>query len=371
MQNRHLVILLLLGMILTVFPQNAQAACSCRGVANIVSSYSDKTIQKVNVHTTRVGQTIANTILRGVAQLSAYEDRAVEANQRIEDAAQLNDTLRARQEARAKAEGGRFDPAASACLDLSGLLQFGGGTASHGLGGIDISNLSRNRSRGNGAEGQAVKKGGLSVAEEIKRDRDQLRNIGGFADPTSDIRLLTEAITLDTSDKKVAQAYARMVNNMIDPLPAKPLTEGEADTPAGISQIAARQIDATRRSAAHAVLTYLGDLAAPTGGSKLVGWAKKAAGSSYPHKIGKQVSRLQAVDIFAQSRFPNPKWHEAIAKMSPEAVMRENLLANALHLYIDWMRFDLERRVAAVESARLVTDLDNRDSRTTTIPVEN
>jgi hypothetical protein len=368
---RRILTALLLGTALAGLSETANAACSCGGVQNIVSRYSERTIQNVNAHTTEVGQMIAETILRGVAQLSAYEDRAVEANRRIEDAAQLNDTIRARQEARARAEGGRYDPAASACLDLSGLMNFGGGTATHGLGGVDVSNLSRNRSRGNGAEGQAVKQGGLAIAAAIKKDRDELRNIGGFADPTSDVRLLTEAVTLNTSEGQVAQAYARMINNMVDPIPAKPVTEGEANTPAGMAQIAARQIDATRRSASHAVFTHLGDLTAPTGGGELASWAKKAAPPTYPHEIGDQVSRLQAVDIFVESRFPNPEWHEAVAKMSPEAVQRENLLTNALHLYVDWMRFSLERRVATTQAATLAVELDDRDSRTTSIPVEN
>ena len=69
-----------------------------------------------------------------------------------------------------------------------------------------------------------MRSGGLALAQEIRLDRDNLKNVGGFADPTSDVRLLTEAYTLDTSNQQVAQAYARMVNNMIDPLPPKPIT---------------------------------------------------------------------------------------------------------------------------------------------------
>lgn len=368
---KHLIYGLLVSVASVGLAQTAEAACSCGGVRNIVAQYSNKTIQDVNDHTTDVGQQIADTILKGVAQLSAYSDRSVEAQKRIEDAAQLNDTLRARQEARGKAEGGRYDPAASACFDLSGLMQFGGGTASYGVGGTDVSNLSRNRSRGNGAEGQAVSQGGLAVANAIIKDRDELEDVGGFKDPTSDIRFLTDAQTLDTSEGKVAQAYARMVNNMVDPIPAKPITEGEAKTPAGKAQMAARQVDATRRSASHAILSYLGDLSAPTGSSELAEWAKKAAPTNYPYEIGDKVSKLQALDIFVESRFPNPEWHQAVAKMSPEAVERENLLTNALQLYVSWERFGLERRQAAALSALLALQLDDRDSRTTVIPVND
>ena len=345
------------GLMTLTLPTDAAAACSCGGVRNIVR---DARIN-VNNHTTEVGNYIVDNILRGVAQLSAYSKRETEAAKRIAEAQDQNAVLLERQRIRAEAEGGRYDPAVSACIDLSGIINYGGGQTSQGVGGIDIANLSRNRSYGNGAAGEPVRQGGLALAQEIKLDRDNLRNVGGFADPTSDVRLLTEAITLDTSDQQVAQAYARMVNNMVDPLPPKPVTTAEAQTPAGLARIAARQVDATRRSASHAVFTYLGDIATPTGGEELASWARDAAGPAYPHVVGDKVSSLQAVDIFVQSRFANPDWHQSIAKMSPDAVMRELLLTQALHLHVDWMRFDLERRVAAVEAATLATIVDGTE----------
>ena len=206
-----------------------------------------------------------------------------------------------------------------------------------------------------------VRAGGLALAQEIVVDRDALRSVGGFADPTSDVRLLTEAMTLDTSDQQVAQAYARMVNNMVDPLPPKPITTEEAKTPTGLSRIASRQVDATRRSASHAVFTYLGDMTVPTGGSALADWAKNATGPAYPNTVGDKVSKLQAMDIFVHSRFPNPDWHQQLAKMSPDAVMRELALTQALNLYVNWERYNLERRVAAVNAATLSTLIDGTE----------
>lgn len=338
-------------------PDVANARCSCGGVRNIVR---DARIN-VNNHTTEVGNYIVDNILRGVAQLSAYSKRETEATKRIAEGRDQNAVLRERQIIRAAAEGGRYDPATSACIDLSGIVNFGGGQTSQGVGGIDIANLSRNRSYGNGAAGAPVRSGGLALAQEIKLDRDALRYVGGFADPTSDVRLLTEAITLDTSDQQVAQAYARMVNNMVDPLPPKPVTTEEAKTPTGLARIAARQIDATRRSASHAVFTYLGDIATPTGGAGLANWARDAAGPAYPNAVGEKVSSLQAVDIFVHSRFANPDWHQSIAKMSPDAVNRELLLTQALNLHVNWMRFALERRVAAVEAAALASTIDGTE----------
>lgn len=348
-------------------PSLANAACSCGGVRNIVR---DARIN-INNHTTEVGNYITDNILKGVAQLSAYSKRETEAAKRIAEGRDQNAVLRERQKIRAAAEGGRYDPATSACIDLSGVLNFGGGQTSQGVGGIDIANLSRNRSYGNGAAGAPVRSGGLALAQEIKLDRDNLKNVGGFADPTSDVRLLTEAITLDTSDQQVAQAYARMVNNMVDPLPPKPITAEEAKTPIGLARIASRQVDATRRSASHAVFTYLGDIATPTGGAELASWAKNAAGPAYPNAVGDKVSSLQAIDIFVYSRFANPDWHQSIAKMSPDAVNRELLLTQALNLHVNWMRFGLERRVAAVEAAGLASSIDGTEGAGGGAPIGN
>ncbi|NKC05447.1 hypothetical protein HED55_27095 [Ochrobactrum haematophilum] len=205
----------------------------------------------------------------------------------------------------------------------------------------------------------------MAVANSIIADRDQLKNVGGLADPTSDVRLLTDAITLDTSDGDISKAYVRMINNMVDPIPPKPITQAEMKSPAGVAQVAARQVDATRRSAAHAIYSYLGDIAAPTGGQELANWAKSAVTGSYPYEVGNHVSELQAVDIFVRSRFTNPEWHQELAGMSPAAVQREQLLTQALNLHVDWMRFNLERRQASAIAALLSNSLDERDSRTT------
>ena len=344
---------------------DALARCSCAGVQNIVS----RARTDINNHTTDVGNYIVENILKGVAQLSAYSKRETEAARRIAEGQDQNAVLLERQKVRALAEGGRYDPAASGCIDLSGILNFGGGQTSQGVGGIDISNLSRNRSYGNGAAGAAVRAGLFATSQEILVDRDALRNVAGFADPTSDVRLLTEAMTLDTSDQKVAQAFARMVNNMVDPMPPKPITTEEARTPNGFARIASRQVDATRRSASHAVFTYLGDLAVPTGGSQLADWAKKAAGPAYPNNVGDKVSKLQALDIFVHSRFPNPDWHQQLAKMSPDAVMRELALTQALNLYVNWERFNLERRDATVNAAILSSIVDGTEGPSTSLPV--
>ncbi|OYR17602.1 hypothetical protein [Brucella thiophenivorans] len=352
-------------LILGASAGSAYASCNCGTIRNIVNDG----VKRVNEHTTSVGNDITQTILQGVAQMSAYSKRQTEAQKRITEAAQVNDVTREKQIARGVAESGRFDPAASACVDLSGIFSIGKAGGGKGLSGKDITNASRNWSYGNEDIGKPVIQGGLAIANAIITDRDRFKGIGGFADPTTDARLITDAITLDTTQKDIAGAHIRLINNIVDPAPAKPITALEAKTPAGRSQIAARQIDASRRSAAHSVLSYLGDIATPTGSAELADWAKKAAPQGYPYQVGDQVSQLQAMDIFVRSRFPNAMWHEQLAQMSPDAIAREQLLATALTQQIEWMRFDLERRNSVVFAAMLSTMLDDRDTRATSIPI--
>jgi len=345
--------------------QPASAACDCESIRNIVH----EEMSAVNEHTDIVGNRISETFLNGIAQLSAYSKRQTEAQKRITEAAQINDVSREKQIARGIAESGRYDPGASACVDLSGIFSMGKAGGGSGLSGQDMTNASRAWSYGNDDIGKPVSSGGLAVANAIITDRGRFIGVGGFADPTSDARLLTEAMTLDTSRSEIAGAQIRMLNNLIDPVPAKPVTTEEAKTPAGRAQIAARQVDATRRSAAHTIMSYLADLATPTGSAGLSDWAKKAAPQNYPYGIGDNVSSLQAMDIFVRSRFSNPRWHEQLAQMSPDAVQREQLLALALSQQIQWEQFALERRNSVALAAILAVLLDDRDTRTTSIPI--
>ena len=151
--------------------------------------------------------------------------------------------------------------------------------------------------------------------------------------------------------------------NIVDPLPARPITETELRSPAGSAQLAARQIDDARRSSAFATMAFYGDLITPAGGEEMANWAQSAVTEAYPNQVGDKVSTMQALDIFVHSRFANPEWHQELAKMSPEAVLRETALTNALNLHVNWLRFQLELTDATVNASSLAAQLDDRDAR--------
>ncbi|TIN99031.1 MAG: hypothetical protein E5X96_17260, partial [Mesorhizobium sp.] len=67
---------------------------------------------------------------------------------------------------------------------MSGIFTMGkSGQGVAGYGGNDVANASRNWSYGNEDIGKPVMEGGLAVANAIVSDRDELRNVGGLADP--------------------------------------------------------------------------------------------------------------------------------------------------------------------------------------------
>ena len=88
-------------------------------------------------------------------------------------------------------------------------MTMGGGASTQGPGGNDVANAARNRSRGNGQEGAAVREGGLALAQEIINARETYAGVGGVLDPTSDVRLMTENITLDTDEARRSRRASR------------------------------------------------------------------------------------------------------------------------------------------------------------------
>lgn len=99
-----------IAWLITFSTSSYAGGCSCGGVYNIVRSARIE----INNHTTDIGNYIVDNILKGVAQLSAYSKRETEAAKRIAEGRDQNAVLLERQKIRAAAEGGRYDPAASA-----------------------------------------------------------------------------------------------------------------------------------------------------------------------------------------------------------------------------------------------------------------
>ena len=252
---------------------------------------------------------------------------------------------------RAVAEGGRYDPAASACAGLGGIAAATSPVESPGPQaptGNDTQNQARNYERC-ADDNDEVCRGEGAVATGIIADRDASQDLGGVLDPTSDLRFLllqpTVAAGTSTTPEQLAVPAFRLIQNLVNPFPPPPITDTQATTPEGRGLIAARQADTARRSAPRGLLNWIQTRAMPS--LPLGDWARRTAPDGYPYPIDDRISLRQYYDVAIAASWRNPDWHRRVTEMSPEAAARESVLQQALANDIAWLQFELDLHAAA------------------------
>lgn len=361
---RKVIRMSLVAGIMTVTAGNGVQAGCCR----------DNNTGAINGHTTRTGNYIVDTIREVGARIMGSDQgtihnviltlqdviannnnefsRLIAAQERMFDGAASNAVLRQREEYRAAAEAGRYDPATTACTTLSVVTR---AAAVPGSGATDSENgvmppdaipveAARNARLCRGESGEytdlhPVCQSLGAVARDIREERDDLAGVGGLEDPTADVRLLLATPTISTTDpEQVERALARLARNITDPFPPIPIGESELN-PESTREIAARQVEMARRSAPQSLLGYVVDYSTA---SIPAGNVREMVPAGYPEEIPDRISRRQLHDILVRSRHSNPDWHLAVAAMSPEAVQREMLLIQALQMELFWEYMNLE-----------------------------
>ena len=315
----------------------------------------------------RNAERLLQAVRDGVGQTTAYIDKAIAAAEKIGDSGNMNDSLRSRDEFRARAEGGRYDPPASACGGLSAASELAAAPAAPPEGqaaqtGADAQNRSRNYERCAGSRAE-VCEGPGAVAAAIIEDRDRHRSSAGLLDPTSDLRALLDQPTAGAgtgiSPEDLSDALWRLTQNVVNPFPGRPVTESEASTPAGRIAIAERQSEAARRSAPAGLLGWLQTRSAPN--LPLGDWARRTAPPGYPYPIDDRISVRQYYDIAVAASWRNPDWQKRVAAMSPEAAIRELVLQQALANDLAHMRLELDFLRAANDAVVASILLDGGD----------
>lgn len=361
--KKALAIGLVTGFMTVTVGNGVQAGC-CR----------DNNTGAINGHTTRTGNYIVDTIREVGARIMGSDQgtihnviltlqdviannnneisRLIAAQERMFDGAASNAVLRQREEYRAAAEAGRYDPATTACTTLSIVTRAAAGAGSGESGGengvmppdalpVEAARNAR-LCRSEGGEYtdlHPVCQSLGAVSRDIREERDALAGVGGLEDPTADVRLLLAAPTISTrNQEQVERALARLARNITDPFPPAPIGESELN-PESTREIAARQIEMARRSAPQSLLGYVVDYSTASIPADNV---SEMVPAGYSEEIPDRISRRQLHDILVRSRHSNPEWHLAVAAMSPEAVQRELLLIQALHLELFWERMNLE-----------------------------
>lgn len=285
---------------------------------------------------------------------SAYQDKQIEATRRITDAAELNATERMRQEFRARAESGDFDPSPDICL-LAGLFRDSGATASTPRGSSTVSGA---RQLNNGAD-PAVRQGGTARARAVIDERAELVGaMGGFSDPTVDSAAILQNPTLTMSSDEDRRAAERLVRNLVDPNPPRPVTAAEMATPAGVVRAEARTIQEARNNASAEVISMVMNMRTEVGPTDP--WQPYLEDiSNYNRPVGDMVSELQAIDIRTLRHYaPRPEVFQERAAWSEKQLLQEILDIMAINTRMAYMQLELDTRRAVVDT-QILSVLNN------------
>ncbi len=292
--------------------------------------------------------------LRGHSgEQSAYQDKQIEANRRIVDAAQLNDSTRLRQQFRAAAESGDNDPAPDLCL-VSGLYRGTGADAEPAKGSVLTAAA---RADASGVD-PAVREGGAALHRGITDDRERYANAMGYSDPTVDPAVILEQATLPASTPEDEAAIRRLVRNMTDPMPPRPVTSDEIRTPEGRRSAALRTIQQTRAAAGQELISMLMNMRTPVGPTEpFMPLIEDIA--NYNRPVGDQISELQSIDIRTLRYYaPKPEVFAERAAMSDKALLQSILDSVSIGNRIAYMQLELDSRRAAVET-QILSSLAN------------
>ena len=285
---------------------------------------------------------------------SAYQDKQIEASRRIEDAAQLNDSNRLRQEFRAEAESGEYDPSPDICL-LAGLFRSNGAAPTEPRGS---STVGAARARASGGD-EAVRAGGAALDRAIVDDRSTYAGaLGGYPDPTTNPAAILERPTLALETAEDQAAAERLILNLTDPLPPRPVTEEEMRTPEGVARAARRTIQETRANAGAEVISMVMNMRSEVGPTEP--WQPYLDDiSNYNRPVGDQLSELQSIDIRTLRHYaPKPEVFHKRASWTSKQILMELLDAVAIGNRLAYMQLELDSRTAVVQT-QILSALSN------------
>lgn len=314
----------------------AAAGCNC----GTIRGYHQETRNYLADRIREAADRIIEALKGHSAQNSAFQDKQIEANKRIADAEQVNDTMRERMLIRAEAESGKFDPNPVACL-IASLFQGGGSPGAGGGNGSDAVNAFATWSSG---AHPAVMAGGAALGKFLT---DQQKSMEG---KSTDFSIPYQHPTMPDGDP----ALQAMVNNLLMAAPPRPITEKEATTPAGVAEVAKReQVNAALRASAQGLAFSL-NMRTPVGpaGPYQALLQKESAPGAYNNPIPETISELQQLDIRTVARYaPNDAALIRRGQMNEKALLMEIVDELSIANRLAYMNVELESRNAAALAA--------------------
>lgn len=314
----------------------------------------EREVRSVEAEIEATGEKIIQALRLATGESSSYADKQIEAMRRFTDAGQQNDSERLRQEFRAKAEGGEFDPSPSICL-LAGLFR---GEGAVGPGAVGTLAAQRAALAASGAD-PAVRAGGTALARAVMDRRIQARGLMGVDDPTVDPAAILMNPTIQ-ADGENQVAFDQLLQNMTDPNPPRPILENEMATPEGIARAKQRTIQETRNNASREAIAMLANMRSPVQpingeeGGSFQSYIDDIANYNRPLPEDGVISELQALDIRTLRYYaPKPEVFQARAAMSEKGLLQEVLDAISINNRLLYIQLELDSRRAAVETQML------------------
>ena len=325
-------------------------------IITAIKEQTEDLTEKMEETTRRIIEALA----LGAAQNTAVVQQQTEAGRRIADAQELNETDRMRQQVRAAAESGAFDPNPFSCqlLDIFEAGR-GGGAPMSGQG---VTQQAVNRMNGNDA---AVQEGGASVARSVVDARDEYAGFQGSTNPTTDWSLMLNEPTIDLSDPDMQNVLGWIVANSVDATPERAMTEAELSTPEGMARAAEAQQRLGRQRAAVETINMSLNMRTPVLTDDGT-YAGMASDSLYNRPVPESLSELQQLDIQTVYHYaPGPNringtnGENGLESMTEVGWLQELHRITSINARINFIRLELENR-SAITNALILAALSER-----------
>lgn len=331
------------------FTMMAQSAHAWRATSSLQVTQNN-TMRDIRAEVERQGRSIVQALRMHAGEGSAYADKQIEAQKRFTDSAQQNAVQRLRDEFRAKAESGQFDPNPYSCL-LAGLFAedgaTGGGAGVPGAGSSVGARVMEDLSGGD----EKVRAGGAELAVSVIQS---IAPYKGRADGTTNFAPLFENPTLDLSQENGQEIVTRLVRNMIDSTPPRPVTSAEMSTPEGAARAAKQQEVSARNSAAAEILAMRINMIEPLVSSE--SYMPFVQKSAYNREVPDMISEMQAIDIRTVFDYaPKPEAMKERERKNERALMMDLLNIMAINTRIAYLSLEMQTRQATVDAAILAS----------------
>lgn len=280
---------------------------------------------------------------------SAHFDKQIEAQKRITDAAQQNDSVRLRQEFRAAAESGAQDPSPDLCI-IAGLFKNGGSGTPAGAQAVGSAGSLSIRAETDGAD-PAVAQGGVALAKSIVDASLQYKGRMGSIDPTTDPRLLVEEPTSQAKDATDEAAIDRLARNMTNPFPDKPVSADQLSTPEGQALASAKKIQTLRAATSQELIAMVRNMREAKGPVNAQ-WQDRIDGiSDYQSTVGDKISELQGLDIRTLYYYaPNAETLQKRQVMSEKALLQTLIDNVSIGNRLAYLNLQMNTRRGMVET---------------------